>query len=175
MGVVAAPFALPVLPVERFVAYQKWIGIQPPRAERGHIGPLPQTFGDMFGWPETVEKIAQAWNALSPEDRARTHIFCNNYGEAGAVDFFGPRYGLPNAVCPHQGYFYFGPGGVRKGDNLIVTQGTIQGARRWCDSVTVLGRVGHPYAMAEEHYDLLYCRGLKVDLADLWPDMRHWN
>ena len=175
MGVVAAPFALPVLPVERFIAYQKWIGIQPPRAERGHIGPLPQTFGDMFGWPETVEKIAQAWNALSPEDRARTHIFCNNYGEAGAVDFFGPRYGLPKAVCPHQGYFYFGPGGVRKGDNLIVTQGTLQGARRRCDSVSVLGRVGHPYAMAEEHYDLLYCRGLKVDLADLWPDMRHWN
>jgi hypothetical protein len=29
--------------------------------------------------------------------------------------------------------------------------------------------------MAEEHYDLLYCRGLKVDLADAWPWMRHWN
>ncbi|MBI4874604.1 MAG: glycosyltransferase family 39 protein [Acidobacteria bacterium] len=175
MGVVAAPMVLPLLPVERFIAYQHGLGIRLPKTEHGHAGPLPQIFGDMFGWPEMVAKIAQAWNALPPEERARTHIFCNNYGEAGAVDFFGPRYGLPRVICAHQGFYYFSPRGARKGDNLIVTQDTPESLRRWCDGVEDLGAVGHPYAMAEEHFSLLYCRGLKVSLEEVWPRLRHWN
>jgi hypothetical protein len=175
MGVFVAPYAIPVLSVEQFIAYMKWTGFTPPKSERGHVGPLPQNYGDMFGWPETVEKIARAYNSLPPEVRERTGIFCNNYGEAGAVDFFGRKYGLPNATCPHQGYFYFGPGRFSKGDNFIVTQDDVAGAKKWCEDVQVLDHIGHPYAMGEENYDLLLCKGLKIDLARAWPLMKHWN
>jgi hypothetical protein len=175
MGALVAPFALPMLPVDQFIAYKKWTGVDPPKTERGHVGPLPQMYGDMFGWPEMVERVARAYNSLPPEERSRTKIFCNNYGEAGAVDFFGPKYGLPGAICPHQGYFYFGYDGLKKGDTVIVTQDRVESARKSCGSVEVLDRIGHPYAMAEEHYDLLLCRDLQVDPAEAWPRMKHWN
>jgi len=175
MGVMIAPLVLPVLPVENFVAYQKWLGFAPPKTERAHAGPLPQHFGDMFGWPEMVAQIAKAYHSLPPDEKARTHIFCNNYGEAGAVDFFGTQYGLPKAICPHQGYHLFGYGGLKKGDNLIVTQDTVEDARKSCTEVQVLDRVGHKWAMGEEHFDLLLCKGLLLEPAEAWPRMRHWN
>ncbi len=175
VGVVIAPLTLPVLPVEKFVAYEKWLGFEPPKTERAHAGPLPQHFGDMFGWPEMVAQIAKAYHSLPPDVRARTRIFCNNYGEAGAVDFFGRQYGLPHAICPHQGYFYFGYDDLKKGDNLIVTQDTAESARRSCADVEVLDRIGHKWAMGEEHFDLLLCKGLLIDPAEAWPRMKHWN
>src|ERR1043165_9904458 len=65
----------------------------------------------MFGWPEMVATIAQVYDKLPPADRARCFIFGQNYGEAGAIDWFGPRYGLPKAISGHQNYFFWGPRG----------------------------------------------------------------
>ena len=48
-------------------------------------------------------------NHLRPEDKKRAAIFCQNYGEAGAIDFFGPKFGLPPAISGHQNYFLWGP------------------------------------------------------------------
>src|SRR5207302_8866730 len=43
------------------------------------------------------------------DEQKRAAIFCQNYGEAGAIDFFGPKYGLPPVLSGHQNYFYWGP------------------------------------------------------------------
>ena len=51
LGLVGAPFALPVLPIERFAAYQEFLGITPHAQEATAVGQLPQYFADMFGWP----------------------------------------------------------------------------------------------------------------------------
>ena len=104
-ALVVAPLALPLLPPDRYVAYEKALGITPPRTEVAHRGPLPQIFGDQFGWPELVAEVAGIYHALPPEERARTGIFANNYGEAGAVALFGPRHGLPRPISGHQSYF----------------------------------------------------------------------
>ncbi len=167
------PFVLPVLPVETLLRYQAAIGIGLPRTEVAHIGPLPQHFGDMFGWPEMVEKIAQVYRALPPKDRVRAAIFTNNYGEAGAVDFFGSRYGLPKAISGHMNYFYWGP---RQYDGavMILVQGDRKETERLCASLEDGPQVGHPYAMADEHFEILICRGLHPPLPELWPQLKHW-
>src|ERR1035438_125887 len=72
------------------------------------VTPLPQYLSDRFGWPEMVEGFAARYNALPPDVRTRTAIFCRNYGEASAVNVLGPRYGLPTAISGHQNYFYWG-------------------------------------------------------------------
>jgi hypothetical protein len=59
----------------------------------------------MFGWPEMVQQVARVYYALPPEDREKAALFAGNYGEAAAIDFFGPRYGLPKAISGHQTYF----------------------------------------------------------------------
>lgn len=108
-GALLAPFAIPVLPLERFVAVAKRSGFVEPPSERHRPARLPQMYADMFGWPEMTAAVARVWNALPAEDRAHCAIFASNYGEAGAIDFFGPKLGLPHAYSGHNSYWWWGP------------------------------------------------------------------
>jgi hypothetical protein len=173
-GAIFAPMAVPVLPVETYIRYQRALGFEVPKTEVGHRGVLPQHYGDRFGWPEMVERVAWVYNSLSPDEHSRAAIYANNYGEAGAIDFFGARYGLPKAISPHQSYFLWGPRNYT-GEVMILLQSKREDAERNCNSVEEAGAVGHPLAMAEEHYTIYICRGLKEPLSELWPRLKHWN
>jgi len=173
-GLPLAPIVLPILPPERYVAYEQSLGLTPPKTEVSHRGPLPQIFGDQFGWEELTKEVARIYVALTPEERSRTGIFANNYGEAGAIDLFGPRYGLPRAISAHQTYFFWGPGDFR-GDILIVLQDTREGLEKWCASVEEAGVHHHPWGMEEENNPILVCRGLKSPLSEIWPRLKKWN
>ena len=169
-----APIVSPVLPVEAYIRYQKAIGIQPSQAEHQSTGPLPQYFADEFGWEQMIREAARAYYALSPEERARTAIFANDYGEASAIDFFGPRYGLPKAICAHQSYWFWGPRDYT-GDIVIVLGSNGRGDREHFASVQDVGRVTDPYSRRDEHFDIFLCRRLNANLQDAWPSMRKWN
>jgi len=173
-GLAVAPTVLPLLPPESLLAYGRAIGVVPPRTEVGHEGPLPQVWGDQFGWPELVAEVARVWNGLTPEERARAGIFANNYGEAGAINLFGPRHGLPPALSAHQTHFFWGPRGF-SGDVLVVLQSSREGLERRCTSVEEAGRHSHPWGMAEENGIIWVCRGLQTPLPELWPQLKKWN
>lgn len=173
-GAALAPLTLPILPPERYVAYEKALGITPPKTEVGHRGALPQHFGDRFGWPELVAEVARIYHALPAEDRARAAIFANNYGEAGAVNLFGPQYGLPPAVSAHQTHFLWGPR-ANTGEVLIVLQDDRADLERICTSVEEAGAHFHPWGMAEENNPIFICRGLTPPLAEMWPRLKKWN
>ena len=111
---VTAPLFLPLLPIESFIAYQRWLGLTPSTGERVKLGVLPQVFADMFGWPELAETVGKAYQALAPEDRARAVFFGRNYGEAAAVDFFGARWGSPPAISAHEVVFPLGSARTRR-------------------------------------------------------------
>jgi hypothetical protein len=173
-GAVTAPLVIPLLPPERYVDYERKLGITPPKTEVAHRGPLPQNLGDQFGWEQLVQEVAAIYHALPEAERARAGIFANNYGEAGAINQFGPRYGLPRAVSGHQTYFLWGPGGFQ-GDVLIVLQDRRENLERVCDQVEEAGVHFHPWGMAEENRPIHVCRGLKEPLSALWPRVKHWN
>ena len=174
-GALLAPAILPILPPEKLLAYQRRIGVAPPKTEVRHEGPLEQRLGDQFGWEELVADVAKIYNALPPEERARTGIFASNYGEAGALNLFGPAYGLPAPICAHQNHFFWGPP-ARDPENLIWLQWGRRGVEDHCRSVEQAGKHFHPWGMAEENRPIYLCRGLKRPLADYWkPDFKHWN
>src|SRR6266540_1990558 len=108
-GALLAPLVVPILPPGKLAVYMRAIGLQLPRTETSHTAPLPQIFADQFGWQEMVGSVGHVYNHLHPEDKKRAAIFCQNYGEAGAIDFFGPKFGLPPAISGHQNYFLWGP------------------------------------------------------------------
>ena len=100
LGIIAisgiyAPTILPILSVPDFLAYEHKMGIEQQKFENQPQGVLPQIYADMFGWQEVAQTVATYYNTLSPEEQSKTAIFANNYGDGGAIDFFGPRYGLP--------------------------------------------------------------------------------
>jgi len=173
-GAMTAPLVLPLLPPDLYVSYEKAVGITPPRTEVAHRGPLPQLFGDQFGWEELVAEVARIYHALPREEQAKAAIFANNYGEAGAVNLFGPRYGLPRAISAHQSHYFWGPQGYT-GEVLIVLQDRRERMEEVCTSVEQAGEHFHPWGMAEENGPIFVCRGLKWPLAEIWPKLKKWN
>jgi hypothetical protein len=173
-GVALAPLTAPVLSPDGYVRYQQLLGVEPSRAENQDTGPLPQYFADEFGWEEMTREVARIYNGLSPEDRAKAAIFANNYGEAGAIDFYGPKYGLPKAISNHQSYWLWGPRDYT-GEIVIVLGSDGRGDREHFQTVEVAGRAQHPYSRRDEYFDIFLCRRLTTSLSALWPQIKKWN
>ncbi|HKO98953.1 MAG TPA: glycosyltransferase family 39 protein [Pyrinomonadaceae bacterium] len=169
-----APLSLPILSPETYIRYQAALGFEPPKAEHQDTGPLPQHFADEFGWEEMTRAVAEVYHKLSPEERAQTAIFANNYGQAGAIDFFGPKYGLPKAISNHQSYWLWGPRNYT-GAIVIVLGSDGEGDREHFQTVEAAGRVYHPYSRRDEHFDIFLCRGLNQPLSALWPSIKSWD
>jgi hypothetical protein len=174
MGALLAPTLIPLLPPETYIRYAERTHLQQPRVETHKLGPLPQLFADQFGWPEMAATVAGAFQTLPPEVRAKTCIFAQNYGQAGAIDFFGPQYGLPQAISGHQSYFLWGPRGCT-GESVIVLAASRQALERDYASVSRVARVEHPYSMPYEHFDVYYCQGLKLPVSEVWPRVKNWD
>src|SRR5438046_3923101 len=99
-GALFAPLVVPILPPDKLVAYMRAIRFQPPCTETSHTAALPQVFADQFGWEQMVGSVAHVYHHLRPEDEKRAAIFCQNYGEGGAIDFFGPKLGCHQRFRP---------------------------------------------------------------------------
>lgn len=170
----SAPMALPILPPDRIGPYMSALGIQMTRTETGMTGLLPQHFADQFGWEEMVAAVAGVYNRLPPEQRIKTAILAGNYGGAGAIDFFGPRYGLPKAISAHQNYYYWGPRDYT-GETIIFLEWSEKDLRPWCASVEKGPRNDPYWGMGWEHYDILICHQLNMPLSQAWPHFKVWN
>ncbi|HEY1243044.1 MAG TPA: glycosyltransferase family 39 protein [Bryobacteraceae bacterium] len=174
-GAWLAPITIPVLPVEQLLSYLNSLPFEVPRSEKSHMSAaLPQHYADQFGWEEMVAVVGQTWNRLPPNERGSCGVFAQNYGEAGAVDFFGRRYGLPPALSGHQTYYLWGPRGY-SGNCLIVVADRQATLERLFDRVELAGRSDNPYAL-ERNIPVYVCRGAKFGtLAELWPRLKVWD
>ncbi|MEE8117793.1 MAG: hypothetical protein V3T28_11855 [Gemmatimonadales bacterium] len=102
-------------------------------------------------------------------------ILASNYGEAGAIDFYGPRYGLPKARALVGTYWFFGPGELR-GDVIIFHGFGEESFRDFCGSHVPAGFVTHPFAVAAQRDLTVYvCREPRRSLQEMWPDFRGSN
>ncbi len=172
---ILAPTVIPILPPEKLVSYMEAIHFAPPKTETSHTAALPQLFADQFGWEEMTRSLARAYEKLTPNEQKKAAIFCQNYGEAGAVDFFGPKYGLPPAISGHQNYFLWGPRGY-DGELVLVLDDSSEDEQEQFESVTDMGPVETSrWAMPWEQRNHVYlCRGLKTDLRAVWPKLKEW-
>lgn len=169
------PVTLPVLPIETYLRYQEMIHYRPPASERGHqLSALPQYYADSFGWPEMAQAAARVYWSLPPEERAKAGIIGNNFGQSGAIDFFGPKLGLPKSIGVHQNYFLWGPRNY-SGEILIVLGDRRAVLADECRQVEVGAVLSHPYAEPSENGEVLVCRGLKWNLKEIWPRLKKWN
>lgn len=171
---ILAPIAIPILSPERFIRYSQSLHLNQPRIENHKLGPLPQIFADSLGWPEMVAEVAKAYNALPPDVRTKTAIFAQNYGEAGAIDLYGPKYGLPPAISGHQTLYLWGPRDYT-GESMIVLNDGRKKLEKLFSSVQLVGHVDDPYSMPVEHFDIYYCQGLHGTLRQLWPKIKKWD
>jgi 4-amino-4-deoxy-L-arabinose transferase-like glycosyltransferase len=180
-GLIAAPMAIPCLPLRTYISYQDLLGMTPSSEERKELGVLPQHYADMFGWEEMVATVAGVYRSLTPEEQEDCVIYVRNYGQAGAIDFFGGKYGLPKASCTHNSYWFWGPP-EKEGKALIVFGFSHDVAENLADLSTYFESVEHAATFAceygmpyENNRPIFVGRGLKVSLEEIWELDRHFE
>ncbi len=170
----AIPFGLPVLPPEPMARFARATGITAGvTTNTGEVLPLPQDYADMLGWKEQVEAVAQVYHSLTPEEQAETVLYGGNYGEAGALDLYGRRLGLPPVISLAGSFFNFGPGdesarvvvflGIEPEEIDIIS----------CRSLDLVTRVENPWGVPEEQdVPVVVCREPNLSPQELWKRVR---
>lgn len=176
VGALFAPIIVPLLPPETFLHYASALRIGTPKLEnRATSNAMHQFFADRFGWPEMVTAVARVYQELPEAEREKTAIFANDFGQGGAIDFYGSRYGLPKAIGGHQNYWYWGPLNYT-GESVIVMGDNRENLERHFDVVIAKAEIGHPYAMKQEHFTLFLCRRPKGwTFPTIWPRLKEWS
>jgi hypothetical protein len=170
-GLIVVPFGVPILPVDTFLRYSQVLPYSSlAKTERdAYQADLPQLYADMFGWDNMAATVAHVYQNLSTSDRASCAILAGNYGEAGAIDYYGPALGLPKAIGGHNSYFYWGPREY-SGECMIIFGERSSEFITFFDDVQVAATINSAHAMPNEKSVVVYvCRKPRAPLSVLWP------
>ena len=174
-AVVAAPLTMPILSVDATIQYARFWDVKVVHVENVPQGDLPQLFGDMFGWQEQVASVASVYNSLPAVDRRQAAVLAYNYGEASAIDYFGPRYGLPRAISGHNQYGLWGPRDYT-GEVVVAIGFTKERLRQSFGEVVPSSHLSPRYAIPEETNLTVYvCRRPKESLQSSWSQWPYLN
>jgi hypothetical protein len=174
-GMIAAPLALPILSLDGAAAYASFWDVEKVQVEREPSGKLPQMYADMMGWPEQAETVAGVFHSLPREEQARAAIFTKNYGQAGAIDYFGPALGLPHAISGHNSYYLWGPGQYT-GEVVIVVGMPLEDLKPLFGEIEQAATINYEYAIPEENSLPVYiCRKPKMTLQQAWPRLKFFG
>lgn len=166
------PTVLTVLPPAKYITYTAPFDPNSTRFEK-FTSPLPEILSDRFGWPQMVQGFAARYNALPPDVRSQTAIFCSNYGEASAVNILGRSYGLPPAISGHQNYFFWGWNNDT-GDSVLTLGNNPKDYTGNYAEVIDLGPFDAPWIMDFEHRHYFWLRHRKRTFAEDWPQLKYW-
>jgi hypothetical protein len=174
-GVIAAPLALPILPLKAAAAYAKFWDVDHVKVEKSDSGKLPQMYADMIGWRHQAAVVSTVFHSLSPEDQARVAILAKNYGQAGAVDYFGPALGLPHAISGHNNYYLWGPQQYT-GEVVIAVGMSLEELKPLFGDIQLAATIQNEYSIPEESNLPVYiCRKPKMTLQQAWPSLKFFG
>jgi hypothetical protein len=175
-GIVIAPLAFPLLPLQETIGYVRSTAGTEVRTENFDTGILPQHFADRFGWEEMAASAAKVYHSLPAGEQASACIFTGNYGEAGALEFYGPRYGLPHVISGHNNYYIWGPDGCSGKTVILIGAGDLEDLRQVFSDVQEAGQTACEYCMPyENHLPIYVAHGLNAPLEELWPGVKNFQ
>ncbi|CAN5626310.1 glycosyltransferase family 39 protein [soil metagenome] len=160
-GLVALPIGLPLLP--------------PRTLAQTPLNEINEELGETFGWRSLALQVDSAYEKLPEEQRSETVVFTLSYGEAGAIDLYGPQLGLPRASSGHNNYWLWGP---PDGEPvLIVGYFSLEYLESHFVGVRRVGTITNGVGLENEE------QGAPIWIADrprgswaaLWPALRHYN
>jgi Dolichyl-phosphate-mannose-protein mannosyltransferase len=169
-GIITVPFGVPVLSLDNFIWYSgKLPYAKSVKTEVDTPVELPQLYADMLGWPNQAKVISEVYWALPASERSHCAILTGNYGEAGAIDYYGPRYGLPQAISGHNSHWFWGPGDYDGSCVILYGDNAEEFAKSWRD-VRVAAVINSAHASpAETGLKVYVCREPVAALAEMWP------
>jgi hypothetical protein len=170
-GAATVPLALPILPTDAYVRYSAALGVAPSTEEKKALGRLPQFFADRQGWEAFAAQVTNAWQQLTPSEQASAAVLAGNYGEAGAIE----RLARLPAISGHNNYWLWGPEG-HTGNVLVVLSTHRERLEQNFSSVELVGQIDCGDCMPYENHQGIYIvRGMRIPLAQAWPDLKHYD
>jgi 4-amino-4-deoxy-L-arabinose transferase-like glycosyltransferase len=135
-------------------------------------------FSEQIGWQELVETVASIYAALPAAEKPQAGILAGNYGEAGAINLYGPAYGLPEAISGINSYWLRGYGDPPP-QTLIVVGFPRNLAERFFGTCDLAGHVTNRYNVKNEetrdHPDIFVCRGLRQSWPEFWKYFQYFG
>jgi hypothetical protein len=171
-GLIGMPLAEPLLPVNALIRYSNFMSFTRVQTERDATVDLSQLYADMFGWENLAKAVAQVYQELPADESANCAIIAGNYGEAGAIDYYGPQLGLPAALSGHNSYYDWGPRNYSGSCVILVGERSDQFVR-FFGHVRLAATTNNPYGMPIEKTVPIYvCHEPQMPLSQLWPRFR---
>jgi dolichyl-phosphate-mannose-protein mannosyltransferase len=127
---------------------------------------------DEVGWEDLVATIAQVRDSIPLEDRGRLAALTGYYAATGAVDLYGGRYGLPQAISRINSYGERGYGDPPP--NTVIAIGL---PREFLESrfasCRVAAQIRNPYGVVNRSYlqGVYVCQGLKESWPKFWDEL----
>lgn len=176
LGCIAtAPMAIALLPPERYLRYERALGISAPVEQVDELGAMPLHYALRFGWGDLLAAVSDAYATLSSEERAKAVVLGTWFGDTAAVNFFGEKRGLPRAIGGHNNYWLWGPGDT-KGEVLLAVVPTDAMLRNWYELVDRVAEVDCDYCMpAVDRLGVYVCRRPRLPLAEWWPEVKRYE
>lgn len=161
LSIAELPITLPVLPVSVLHSTP--------------IVALNYDAGETIAWPTFVHQIGAVYHSLPASQRASATVLASNYGEAGAVDRFGPADGLPRAYSGHMSFWYWGPPPASATTAIVV--GYARSQLGFCGSVTLAARLNNHVKVSDDEQGapVWVCRDLRVSWRAIWPSQRSFG
>ena len=173
-GIGLLPIGLPILPPRTLVSYLQRLGISV-EFEKGQSARLPQWYADRFGWEEIASSVAEVYSHLPEDEKSETLFLTGNYGEAGAIEFFGEQYQLPGVISPHNNYHLWGQ--EHNTAKIYVSVGIpVEPLRNVFNNIEQDGVHTCSYCMDYENNLPIYiCRSPKHSIEEIWPEAKSYN
>ncbi|HDL18130.1 MAG TPA: glycosyltransferase family 39 protein [Bacteroidetes bacterium] len=164
------PYSLPILPFDKMIVYaekSKQYGVEEAlRWEDGRIHQLPQDYADMIGWKELGLTVAKAYHSLNEEEKSRCAIYAENYGEAGAIKYYGKKYKLPEPICFNGSFLFWAPDSLNINSLIYVNDDTSE-ISLYFNSVKQVGGITNIYAR-ENGLPVFLCRGPRNNFEEFY-------
>jgi hypothetical protein len=176
-GLAVLPLSSPVLTPATWVRYTTALHLHHKESETSSTGPLPQFFADRFGWQQQVDLVTQAYRSLTPEQQKHACLFGEDYGEAGAIDFFNgtEQLGLPPAMSGQNSYWSWGTHSCDVNFAIAIVPDSQDQLDRKYEHAELVGRIDAPYAMPfERRRGVWILRGRKPSAPFDWRDERFY-
>lgn len=130
---------------------------------------------EMVGWPDLTAQVAEIYRAIPESEKPHTVILTGNYGETGALDYYGAAYSLPRVISGSNSMWYRGYGAPEPETVIVVgfERGYVDKFFATCTQVgTVANRYGVKNEESTRHTALYLCRNPRRPWPELWQEMQ---
>jgi len=163
-AVLVLPQMTPIAPVDSWLWHK--------------VTKLNPDFQDEVGWPELVAEVARVRDTIPPDEQARTGVLAIDYAQAGAIDLYGPKYGLPRVISGINSFWFRGYGSPPP-ETLVVVGLEREHAKQFFQNCETAGHIPNVYGVANEasrkYSEILVCRNLREPWPEFWEKFRYYG